>query len=160
MWTHIQHFSICNKNFILRYRIFDCSVSRRYKMISQFTWPNFHGGSAEEGTRVSLSYLFHRLFSFCPCALQRKSYLCINFHGGSAEEGTRVSLSLTFSIAYSLFVPVHCNENPILYSFSGNCATSVPISTFMCMSVSDLCISRVGPHIFLQKNGQIDRGNI
>lgn len=27
---------------------------RRYKMISQFTWPNFHGGNAEEGTRVLL----------------------------------------------------------------------------------------------------------
>ena len=23
-------------------------------MISQFTWPNFHGGNAEEGTRVLL----------------------------------------------------------------------------------------------------------
>ena len=29
-------------------------VFRRYKMISQFTWPNFHGGDAEEGTRVLL----------------------------------------------------------------------------------------------------------
>ena len=29
-------------------------ISRRYKMISQFTWPNFHGGDAEEGTRVLL----------------------------------------------------------------------------------------------------------
>merc|ERR1712110_986696 len=28
---------------------------RRYKMISQFTWPNFHGGDAEEGTRSSFS---------------------------------------------------------------------------------------------------------
>jgi len=27
---------------------------RRYKMISQFTWPNFHGGNAEEGTKVLL----------------------------------------------------------------------------------------------------------
>jgi len=27
---------------------------RRYKMISQFTWPNFHSGDAEEGTRVLL----------------------------------------------------------------------------------------------------------
>lgn len=29
-------------------------ILRRYKMISQFTWPNFHGGNPEEGTRVLL----------------------------------------------------------------------------------------------------------
>ena len=28
--------------------------SRRYKMISQFTWPNFPTGNAEEGTKVLL----------------------------------------------------------------------------------------------------------
>ena len=29
-------------------------VIRRYKMVSQFTWPNFHGADPEEGTRVLL----------------------------------------------------------------------------------------------------------
>ena len=29
-------------------------VFRRYKMVSQFTWPNFHGANPEEGTRVLL----------------------------------------------------------------------------------------------------------
>ena len=29
-------------------------LSRRYKMISQFTWPNFPTGNAEEGTKVLL----------------------------------------------------------------------------------------------------------
>ena len=29
-------------------------LSRRYKMVSQFTWPNFHGADPEEGTRVLL----------------------------------------------------------------------------------------------------------
>ncbi len=27
----------------------------------------------------------------------------------------------------------HCNENPLMYSFSGNSAASAPISTFMCL---------------------------
>jgi hypothetical protein len=33
------------------------------------------------------------------------------------------------------------------------------MSTFMC-DVSDIHIHRIGPHIFLQKNRLIDRGNI
>jgi hypothetical protein len=89
-------------------------------MISQFTWPNFHGGSAEEGTRVSLYYLFIRLVSF---------------------------------------VPVHCNENPI-YVFLFWELRGLSPNFHIHVSVSDLYISRIGPHIFLQKNRQTDCGNI
>ncbi len=55
---------------------------------------------------------------------------------------------------------VHYKENPIVYSFSGNCVASVPISTVMCVCVSDLYIPRIGPHISLQLNMQTDPGNI
>ncbi len=41
-----------------------------------------------------------------------------------------------------------------MYSFSGNCAASVPISTIH-VSASDLYIPRIGPHISLQQNRQI-----
>ncbi len=54
---------------------------------------------------------------------------------------------------------VHCNENPIyvfifweLRGFSPN--------FHIHLSVSDLYIPRIGPHIFLQQNGQTDPGNI
>jgi hypothetical protein len=82
-----------------------------------------------------------------------------NFHGGSAEEGTRVSLSRTLSIAYSFFVPVHCNENPI-YVFLFCELRGLSPNFHIHVSVSVLYIPRIGPHIFLQKNRQIERGNI
>ncbi len=53
----------------------------------------------------------------------------------------------------------HCNESTIyvflfweLLGLRPNCHVHV--------SVSDLYIPRIGPHIFLQQNRQIDRGNI
>ncbi len=49
---------------------------------------------------------------------------------------------------------------PFLYSFSGNCAASVPTNFHIHVSVSELYILRIGPHIFLQQNRQIDGGNI
>jgi hypothetical protein len=54
-----------------------------------------------------------------------------------------------------------------MYSFSGNCvaynkSTFLFFSTFTCLgvSVNVLYITRIGPHIFLQQNRQIDRGII
>jgi hypothetical protein len=43
---------------------------------------------------------------------------------------------------------------PFIYSFSGNCAASVPISTFMCLCLIDLYIHRVGPHIACRRIGR------
>ncbi len=43
-----------------------------------------------------------------------------------------------------------------MYSFSRNCAASVPVSTFMCLwvSLSDLYIPRIGPHISCSSIGR------
>jgi hypothetical protein len=50
---------------------------------------------------------------------------------------------------------------PIMCSFTGNCAASVPISAIRIhVSVSNSYISRIGPHIFLQQNRQTNPGNI
>ncbi len=47
-----------------------------------------------------------------------------------------------------------------MYTQKRNSVTSLPISTFMCMSVSDLYISRISLSILLQVNMWTDCGNI
>ncbi len=42
-------------------------------------------------------------------------------------------------------VAITATAIPFMYSFSGNCAASAPISTFMCLWV--IYIPRIGPHI-------------
>ncbi len=41
-----------------------------------------------------------------------------------------------------------------MYSFSGNCTASVPLPNSFDVSVRDLYIPRIGPHIWLQQNSQ------
>ena len=43
---------------------------------------------------------------------------------------------------------------PLMYSFSGNSAASAPISTFMCLHVSDLYSPRTGLHISSSRIGR------
>ncbi len=53
----------------------------------------------------------------------------------------------------------HCNENPI-YVFPEKELRGLSPNFQILVSVSDLCIPRIGPHIFLQQNRQTDPRNI
>ncbi len=53
----------------------------------------------------------------------------------------------------------HCNENPI-YVFPEKELRGVSPEFNIHVFVSDLCIPRIGPHIFLQQNRHTDPGNI
>jgi hypothetical protein len=57
---------------------------------------------------------------------------------------------------------VHCNENPIYLSlfWELRCLSPSFHIFHIHVSVSDLLIPKIGPHICLQQNRQIDCGNI
>jgi hypothetical protein len=54
---------------------------------------------------------------------------------------------------------VHCTENPI-YVFPEKELCDLSPTSYIHVSVSDLYIPRIGPHIWLQQNRQNDPGNI
>ncbi len=62
-----------------------------------------------------------------------------------------------FNLSLSKYFGMHCNENPIYIFFFWELRVRSP-NFHIHVSVSDLYISRISPHIFLQQN--IDRGNI
>jgi hypothetical protein len=53
----------------------------------------------------------------------------------------------------------HCNENPI-YVFPEKELRGLNPNFQIQVSVNDLCIPRIGPHILLHQNRQTDCGNI
>jgi hypothetical protein len=54
---------------------------------------------------------------------------------------------------------MECNENPI-YVFTEKQLHGLSPNFHIHVSVSDLCISRIGPHVFLEENRQTDHGNM
>ncbi len=56
-------------------------------------------------------------------------------------------------------IPVHCNENPI-YVFPEMELRGLSRTLHIQVSVTDLYIPKIGPHIFLQQKRQIECGNI
>jgi hypothetical protein len=68
---------------------------------------------------------------------------------------------LTFNYVPVVYMAlaVHCKENPI-YVFLFWELRSLSPNFHIHVSVSDLYIPRIGPHISLQQNRQTDSGNI
>ncbi len=54
---------------------------------------------------------------------------------------------------------MHCNENPI-YVFPEKELRGLNPNFHIQVSVSDLYIPRIGPHIFMQQKRQTDGGNM
>ncbi len=78
---------------------------------------------------------------------------------GIYKRNCRCSVIMCFGHPIWFVLDTHCNESTIyvflfweLLGLRPNCHVHV--------SVSDLYISRIGPHILLQQNRQIDRGNV
>ncbi len=83
-------------------------------------------------------------------------YMVIKKH--KFEVQSPVSLYICF-LLMKRWALIHCNENPIyvfLFCELGGLSPNFHIH----VSVSDLHIPRIGPHIFLQQNRQFERGNI
>ncbi len=66
---------------------------------------------------------------------------------------------LQFSKVWFKMVLTHCNENSI-YVFPEKELRGLSPNFHIHVSVSDLYIPRIGPHILLQQNRQTDPGNI
>jgi hypothetical protein len=71
----------------------------------------------------------------------------------------RLWLVIIFKSIVEPQMRAHCNENPI-YVFLFWELRDLSPNFYICVSVSDLYIPRIGPPTcFLQQNSQIDRGN-
>jgi hypothetical protein len=68
--------------------------------------------------------------------------------------------SLLLLSCSKLFITHTATKIPFMLFFSGNCAASVSPNFHNHVSVSDLYLPKIGPHIFLQQNRQIHRVGI
>jgi hypothetical protein len=68
---------------------------------------------------------------------------------GGLEAGGGYNIHvLSLSLSYT------ATKIPFMYFQKRNCAASVPISTFMHVSVSDVYMPKIGPHIFCNRRGR------
>jgi hypothetical protein len=71
----------------------------------------------------------------------------------------RARWDLTKADKKSSLIFLHCTENQI-YAFPEKELRGLSSNSYIHVSVSDLYIPRIGPHIWLQQNRQTDPGDI
>ncbi len=97
------------------------------------------------------------IYHFYKNALQRRARSCFKCSISKTLLINAFGLAMLRNyskLQYFHFFELHSNGNPI-YVFLG-----VSLNFHIRVSVSELYIPRIGPHIFLQQKRQIDRGNI
>jgi hypothetical protein len=108
----------------------ECGPLSNYTVCQESLPSNPYGQGSKHNKGISITFVIEREGSF---------YYC------------KVIIRLHFKL--------HCNKNPI-YIFPEKELRGLSPNFNTHVSVSDLYISRIGPHIFLQQNRQNDRGNI
>jgi hypothetical protein len=93
---------------------------------------------------------------FCPLSAPASSFCLISPLSTCRHE---VQIDIVNHITFRYIDHPHCNENPFYVFFFWELRGLSP-NFHIHVSVSDLYIPRIGPHIFLQQNRQIDHGNI
>ena len=103
------------------------------------------------------SWKFHQLAGWAaPVSATANRYGKENAGGTARLSRTKSHLPSHCCCMYVLCETHTATKIPFLYSFSGNCVHGLSPNFHIPMSVSDLYIPRIGPHIFLQQNRQID----
>jgi hypothetical protein len=109
-----------------------------------------------------MAYILHSIIVFvCFYALLRvrENPLKIKNKLTSQHNIAHMHMDISVHLPRHAFTGVHCKEN-LIYVFLFWELRGLSTNFHIHVSMSDLYIPRIGPHIFLQQNSQIDRGNI
>ncbi len=89
------------------------------------------------------------------CTCYSIAYVACSSYVRYIAQNVSISISITFE---NQFPKVHCKENPIYVFFEKKLRRLVP-SSYIHVSVRDLCIPTIGLPILLQENRWTARGN-
>ncbi len=112
-------------------------------------------GHPKNSSLLSIFLIWIHLVEFFPSPLIR-----IQIYTSPSHYNSSILLFLPFFSSQFVFYkfsvcPHTATKMPFMYSFSGNCALrSLSLNIHIHVSVSDLCISRIGPYISFSRIGR------